>query len=221
MPSPAELAAIKAALTPARVATFEAAATIKNDLASALDLYVWNAQISSAFLVPQHICEVAIRNAAACVLELLYGPQWPWSAGFLTSLPKPHRGYNMHADLLAVGTQFAGQGAGKAIPELKFAFWVNIFTKRFDQRLWSTHLSAAFPHLPAGLTAAQGRLLIHDELDQIRHLRNRIAHHEPIFKRNLQDDYLRMRNLISWRCPDTAAWVDSLEWVTAWLASKP
>ena len=29
----------------------------------AVELYLWNAQISGAFLFPLHICEVTIRNA--------------------------------------------------------------------------------------------------------------------------------------------------------------
>jgi hypothetical protein len=36
------------------------------------------------------------------------------------------------------------------------------------------------------------RKLIYDDLEQIRRLRNRIAHHKPIFTRNLSDDYQKI-----------------------------
>ncbi|WP_208691822.1 hypothetical protein [Pseudomonas oryzihabitans] len=49
--------------------------------------------------------------------------------------------------------------------------------------------------------------MIADELDRVRRFRNRMAHHEPIFERNLAAEYTMMINLITWRCPQTAAWL--------------
>lgn len=42
----------------------------------AVELYLWNAQISGAFLFPLHICEVTIRNAIAEILYTQYGSNW-------------------------------------------------------------------------------------------------------------------------------------------------
>lgn len=221
MPMTNQISAIKAALSRERFATYEQASSNKATQRSALDLYEWNAQISAAFLFPQQICEVTTRNAAATVLEQVFGPQWPWSRNFERSLPNPLQAYNMRADLLSTRAKGGSQRTGRVVAELAFKFWVNIFSSRFDRRLWDAHLLAAFPHLPTGLTISQARLHIHTELDQVRRLRNRIAHHEPIFSRNLQDDYVRLRNMIAWRCLITAAWVDSRETVTATLPTKP
>jgi hypothetical protein len=46
----------------------------------------------------------------------------------------------------------------------------------YETTLWQPRLVKAFPH--AGTVR---RKQIHDELSRIRALRNRIAHHEPIF----------------------------------------
>lgn len=65
-----QIAAVKSALSAPRISTYEfAAGTVDNEDPSALDLHLWNAQISGAFLTPLHICEVVIRNAIADALE--------------------------------------------------------------------------------------------------------------------------------------------------------
>jgi hypothetical protein len=63
---------------------------------------------------------------------------------------------------------------GKVIAELTFGFWPSTVTKRFHTKLWVPSLHKAFPH------ARVPRKIIHLRLETIRHLRNRIAHHEPI-----------------------------------------
>jgi hypothetical protein len=54
-----------------------------------------------------------------------------------------------------------------------------------------------------------------------RKLRNRIAHHEPIFSRDIHEDHARVNELIAWRCQYTAGWVSSLEAVSAMLPLSP
>ncbi|WP_216644572.1 hypothetical protein [Candidatus Thiodictyon syntrophicum] len=45
-----------------------------------------------------------------------------------------------------------------------------------------------------------------DRIDQAkRTLRNRIAHHEPIFTRHLEADYRSLVNVTGWICPTTAS----------------
>lgn len=216
-----QISAIRAALSRARFATYEKASSNKVTQNAALNFYEWNARISAAFLFPQQVCEVTTRNAAAGVLEQVFGPHWPWCTSFERNLPNPQRAYSMRSDLLNARAKGGSPQTGKVVAELAFKFWVNIFSARFDQRLWNSYILSAFPYLPVGFTATQARLHIHTELDQVRRLRNRIAHHEPIFARNLQDDYARLRNLIAWRCLITAAWVDSQETVAATLPAKP
>lgn len=213
---------ILASLSLARMSTYEAA-TIRIPLlpraADALALYGWNASASSAMLLPLHICEVVIRNAVADALEHVYGPNWPWSLGFQRSLPNPRVGYDAQSDLQSVGRRF--HTTGKVIPELKFIFWQTMFTSRFDRRLWTPHLRTVLPHLAVGKTIDQLRTEVYTDLEVVRQLRNRIAHHEPIFSRNLLDDLTKIEQLIGFRCPSTAAWMRSLEHVSVLMAQRP
>lgn len=106
------------------------------------------------------------------------------------------------------------------IAELRFAFWQHMFTARYDVRLWNPNISTLFPH-STGITARNLRSRIHHDLDVIRELRNRIAHHEPIFTRGLADDLARMLDVVQLRSTPTAVWLRSMEDVTALLATRP
>lgn len=218
-PTPEVAQAIKLTLSAQRVATFEAAASGEPRLLRALALYAWNAQVSAAMLAPLHICEVSIRNAISEAIEAAHGPQWPWSAGFVRSLPSPAAGYNARADLLSVRT--SKTTAGQVIADLKFVFWQTMVTSRFDARLWEHHLRSAFPHADGTKTIAQIRSTVYAELEKIRKLRNRIAHHEPVFQRDLSDDFQKIHDLIAFRCPATAAWMLQNQRALELISSKP
>lgn len=209
--------AIKDVLSPARISTYEAA--VVGSPATALELYSWNAQVSGALLTPLHICEVAIRNAIALAIESIYGSNWPWSSGFERSLPNPKVGYNPKVDLFNARLKL--HSTGKVIPELKFVFWERMLTGRYDHRIWNGQLLKVFPNLNPNDPISVSRKKIYDGLEQIRKLRNRIAHHEPIFTRNLTDDLAVIASLIEYRCFDTAKWMRSNQSASAVIQAKP
>lgn len=215
-----KVAAVKAALSHARMATYETAAgTAAADDLSALRLYAWNAEVSGALLTPLHICEVVMRNAVSDALEAVYGHRWPWSPTFERSLPNTKIGYNPKKDLFAARN--SAPTTGKVIPELKFVFWQKMFTGRYDGRLWDVHLRRVLPHLDPVQPVPTLRHAIYTDLEQIRFLRNRIAHHEPIFNRMLADDFARIIGLVAMRCPITAQWLKENEKATAVIAGRP
>lgn len=200
--------------------TYETAtgATGIEDLA-ALNLYAWNAQVSGALLAPIHICEVVMRNAVSDAIEAVYGPRWPWDRTFLDSLPDPQRDYSPRRDLANAGR--TPHTVGKVIPDLKFVFWQKMFTRRHDVRLWGPHLRRVFPNLDPVKSVDQLRMEIYEDLEHIRMLRNRIAHHEPIFKRNLEDDFQRIASLIEYKCKVTCNWMQNNQQASFMIAEKP
>lgn len=215
---PPELA-IKHALSAPRIGTYEAATAASVPLTGALALYAWNAQVSAALMAPLHICEVVVRNAAADAIARVYGSNWPWQQVFVVSLPDPTKGYNPREELLKA--RIGQPNAGKVIPELKFIFWQRLFTRRFDDRIWRPHLRTIMPLLDPAKKISELRALIYAELDELRKLRNRIAHHEPIFLRNLADDIQKIRALIALRCPITSAWMMHNQHATTLMDSRP
>ena len=204
----AVLNAIRRGLSPARMATYEAAARITgDDDPRAVALYTWNAQVSAALFIPLHFCEVVVRNAAADALEAVYGDRWPWSQVFVLSLPDPQRRniYNPRANLKKVASQ--QPSTGKVIAELNFVFWQELFTHRHDVRLWGLHLKRVFPEHDPKKSMIAIRKSIYADLEAVRKLRNRIAHHEPIFTRNLKQDLERMHELVRLRSELVASWM--------------
>jgi hypothetical protein len=217
------LQAIKDCLSHPRVGTYESATQCfgASD-PSAIALYAWNAQVSSALLTPLHICEVVVRNAVSDALGGVYGPQWPWNNNFIRSLSNPPRGagvYNPRADLTKVASR--QPSTGKVIPELKFVFWQEMFTHRYDARLWDLHLKRVFPKHDPSKTMIQIRGSIYDDLEHIRKLRNRIAHHEPIFARDLVKDFERIRRLVELRDHFVASWMLTNQNADSLLTQKP
>lgn len=180
-------------------------------------LYGWNASLSAALMIPTHFAEVTTRNAAAERLERVYGPRWPWSVGFEQSLPNSNF-YSPKKDLQSVRTNHST--TGKIIAELKLAFWVSLFTARHHNRLWEDHIFTIFPY--SSYTNEEAlRKEVRKRLEMVRLLRNRIAHHEPVFTRNLVRDLQEMKELIKFRSPELSVWVDSMEGVTALLPQRP
>jgi hypothetical protein len=211
-----EYTEIRSALGAPRVARYVAAAG--GDTSRALELYGWNARISAALMLPAHFSEVAARNAVDEALTAVYGPRWPWSESLHRSLPDPKgRTYSARRDLEAVGGR--EETVGKVIAELKFVFWQTIFTARHDGRIWDRHIDAVLPNANTGAKVLRSQM--YDDLDSIRQLRNRIAHHEPVFDRDLHGDLHRMLGLVGLRSRALSTWVREIESATSMLGERP
>lgn len=203
------LNALETSLSPERIATYVQATDGNRE--KALRLYTWNTAISAAFYAPLQGLEVALRNSMHRQIEARYGANWHdnpkcgLDAGALNRIDeakqKPRRGqYSVDPP--------------HVVAELPFGFWVSLLgkggrprvpetTKRnYEMTLWRPALYKAFPH------SNRNRSNTHNPLDYLRTLRNRIAHHEPIFNRHLEKDYKSIIEVIEWICPKTASWVN-------------
>lgn len=69
--------------------------------------------------------------------------------------------------------------------ELTFGFWWSLTADNYDRRLWAPCLRFAFD-------GPVRRRRLHSVLDELRRLRNRIAHHEPIHSRRLDLEIHRL-----------------------------
>jgi len=211
-----ELRALPDTFSAPRFATYLAARD--GNRVEALELYRWNLDISSAFFAPLQVCEVSIRNAVADAIERTYGADWPYQQIFEISLPNPPRSYSPRADLLRHRSR---PTTGKVIAEVRFVFWEHMFTKRHDKAIWNRHLRTVLPHVDPDRTVQDLRKDAYDALRAIRGLRNRIAHHEPVFRRDVQEEYDRIRTVVGWRSDVVAGWLDKIETVTAKIPQKP
>ena len=169
-----------------------------NDLEKALELYIKNIEISAAFLVPLQGLEVSLRNSLNRTIINYYGTddwfgQIPVNDGAKKLIRKTKN---------TVRKNHSNPQTSHVIAELPFGFWLALLNKEYHQTLWIPFLHKSFPH------AGKPRSDIHSHLDHIRIFRNRIAHHEPIFTRHLEQDYKSILLALGWICPDIAAWVE-------------
>jgi len=174
-------------------------------------------RMCSALMMPVHLCEVVTRNAAAAVLARQHGPRWPWNGAFRRRLPT-----SSSTSPRTVLEQLASRVTDTPgiVANLPMVFWQQLFTCRFDSTLWIPALSRVLQHAPSAHPSAV-RKAIHADIGRIRHLRNRIAHHEPVLERDIGADLAAIGRLIHARCPHTLGWLQRHERATTVLAASP
>jgi hypothetical protein len=156
-----------------------------------------------------------LRNALHQQLSLHLGRD-DWWEGPISLAPEA-------ADMVAAARYQAsrrtGSTPGHVEAALPFGFWVGLLSAGgsadYETRLWRPALRLAFPNYRGP------RRPLHQRLVNMRLLRNRIAHHEPIHYRHLAADYERMLTILGWISAGFAAWVAVRSRVPALLATKP
>lgn len=208
--------AIEKNLSSNRLSTYRNAisASIGEDsIEFAIELYEWNARLASSFMLPLHIYEITLRNAVSEAIEMRYGADWPIHTAFINSLTGKQK-----SELIAASSAYSG--VGKVLPELKLVWFENMLKNTHNVRIWIPYIRTVFPH-----SIGVDEDTIRDELKSdcflIRKLRNRIAHHEPIFNQAGLNSLLPViLKAIEWRCTASKTWLTNLETVTE-LLSKP
>jgi hypothetical protein len=188
-----------ASLTPDRLTAYMAAT--KGDVHQALHLYEYNTRISEALFGVIQGLEIAFRNGChGRISANLKCATWYERAGVLDEKELGSVG-EAKRNLIRWRKRIT---PGRVISELTFGFWIRLIAPSYEKRLWVPHLHKAMPLMPG-----PDRATAFDRMEYIRKLRNRIAHHEPIFQRDITADYEILIETLSWICPVTTSWVHS------------
>ncbi len=180
------------------------------DELAAWQLYEWGLDAATGFQLPLHALEITLRNAMHNSIAEVRGVDW------LVTEPSLHLvERNIVAEarkrLLRDGKAASPPALVAALP---FGFWVSLLAAHHDQGLWRS----------AGYRAFHGRHRrrdLHDDLELVRTLRNRIAHHEHLLNRDLDQDAIRVTRLLAALNPDMASWVDQRSTLDDALARRP
>jgi hypothetical protein len=178
-----------------------------DDLETAVN-YPWNVALAEALFCSLNAVEIALHNALHNTLAQHFGtPAWYDRRGLLEP--------TQQANIVAVKQRIAGYGnpvtPDRVISELTFGFWVVILSRNHDARLWrgqhSAPLKRAFLRIPKRMRQRQ---TIHQQYNEIRELRNRVFHYEPIFDDpRLPTRYSEIKRGLYWLNPRM---VDLLNW---------
>jgi hypothetical protein len=181
-----------------------------NDLGKGMLLYSWNIEVSAAMWGGLSVLEVCLRNALNQQLESMTGqPDW-WNA----------TGLGLHfeqKDAIRQAVKAARQAKmplGQVVSNLMLGFWTSLLANRYHQRLWVPALQRAFPRHSGRRSDLQLRL------ERLRRLRNRIAHHEPVFNRALANDHGDVLMVLDAINTDLRDWVASNSRVPDVLAAR-
>ena len=228
-------------MSTARLSTYRAVA---RDDDHAWDLYRWNLDLVAAFGPLASDAEIALRNTIHARLSMFFGrPDWWANPGLvlddittdvLTSSVKDHQ------RKIAKGTV----GAGKVIADLMLGTWVMLLSRGgtsslgkpidYETNLWRPALRLGFA---TGTTTPTGRVRrpireeAHSRAANLQRLRNRAAHHEPIFdgirspggqqRVALGEVWTGTVELLGWIAPDLAEVHRSNPIVPRLLARRP
>ncbi|MEV4325667.1 hypothetical protein ACIBI0_36625 [Microbispora rosea] len=207
----AEAKRLREVLSVARVAEYET--LCDGQTAAALRLHCWNTEICAAFYGPLQYLEVALRGVLSRELVRLFQRADWWEDADLHH--GAQRKMGEACDLLR--RQGLAATPEQIENELSFGFWVSLLGpgNNYDQRLWRTALHQAFPGYRGG------RRELHRKLDHLRVLRNKIAHHCPIYHRHLQADHQTILQCLGYIDAGLATWIDRYSRVPSVLASRP
>jgi len=165
---------------------------------SPLSLYRWNTLLSESLYPSLQVVEISLRNVLhQAIAEHFKNEAWFKQPNIL--LPKEmEKVLKAEYDLKKMKQPTT---TGKVIAELTFGFWTSLMDARYEMKLWrSKIIKRAFPHMP---TSIRMRHHISKQFDQIRKMRNRVFHHEPIWHwKDLKDQHEQIRVAITWIEPE-------------------
>lgn len=192
--------------------------TAGNDPVKALELYRWNSFLAHSLYWPIQTLEVAARNSISTVLTNRFGRDWHVAGKFLRQLSREDTAKLRDAIARQRRERRLQPTVDMIVADLPFGFWTSMLTRHYERPLvWNRNLSVAFPHMPDGLTQTS----IHGPMERIRILRNRIAHHEPIFDRRLDLAYGEILRSLEWICPASRWYVEQTSLFPATWESCP
>jgi hypothetical protein len=94
------------------------------------------------------------------------------------------------------------------VAAMTFGAWTTMLGPAFEPDLWAPALQHAFPNYSSVTKATFSRRPIAARFDDLRVLRNRVMHHEPLIKRSsLEADFESIVEACSWISDEAGAWI--------------
>ena len=191
--------------------------------------YLWNMALGSTLQATLHVFEVTLRNAIFTTsvkladTSRLHMPDVPcWLDARNSTLLYADEAAEVRRAKTYLSTDPRRRTPGHLVARLGFGFWVQLTARAYSElradgpRLWPRGLPSVFPfRWPPGskrIVPDHGdREMVFKRLHEIRELRNRIAHHDPIWDLDLVSRYARILEILGWMSTRMADAVTDLD----------
>lgn len=175
----------------------------------ALRLYSWNISAATALWGPIGVMEVVVRNSINAQMRDRAGRDDWWEASNTYLMDREQGILNSAIEKLQRRGN-ATPSADDVVAATSFGLWTGLTseglarhpTLSYETTYWQPRLHRAFPNL-GGVRRKQ----LHRQLDDVRQIRNRIAHHEPIFKSDLAKVCENIATIAGYVSTDAAAYI--------------
>ncbi len=173
------------------------------DLNIALDLYSLNHTVSRVLLTSLHALEIVLRNSVNKKLSSVWGEKW-----FLNENITMRKFQEKKIEQVIVQIYKSNNSDQitnfSVVSNLSFGFWTMLFSPK-NNLLWGKYLHEIFVS-----EQPIQRKKISQSLNNLRILRNRVAHYEMVIQLDLKSLYEECRILIEMISPVALEWSDSL-----------
>lgn len=197
----------------------------QGNVTMAARLYAWNLQLSAALAGPISVLEITVRNSIHNQLLQTYGQFW-WEHKNLALMSNDRAAIDSARDTVAkklADRQQPIPSSDDIVAATSFGLWVGLLDKGvarhaeldYETKYWQPRLRHAFPN-----RGTAHRKYVHGQMDKIRKIRNRIAHHEAIFKIQpllLLDEIIELAGFVH---PDAAQFIEGGNRVAEVLGCK-
>ncbi|WP_437029036.1 hypothetical protein [Streptomyces sp. enrichment culture] len=172
------------------------------DRTRALRLYAWDSEAARALQSPLRDLEVSLRNRLQRQLAGRHGREDWWD---LPRARPNYKGQDMldrARETLEDRRPYRPFGPCDVVAQLSFGFWVSLLGRgggdNYEMKYWNPSLRHIFREHRGG------RPDLYRKLQFMLTLRNRIAHHERIFQRHLDEDLRTALMLLRYVSPEMA-----------------
>lgn len=190
------------------------------------ELYRWNIHLCSVFLPLIADLEVSLRNGIHDQLGKYFGRSDWWASENIILDDTTTRMLSDVVRKYQKRIEEGTAGPGKVVANSTLGVWVVLLSKGgtsslgkaidYETHLWRPAIRFAFSieSSTPGKTRRPPRAEVYSRAALFQELRNRVAHHEPIFEgiyrpgkstiEDLSDVWDEMIELLGWICPDLA-----------------
>jgi Abi-like protein len=203
--TPAKIAQFRVTLSEPRFGRYLAVS--RGNEQAAVNMYHWNSELSKALYPSLKMWEIALRNKLNAFLCWKYNNNWPFDQTRALRQLKPSEQRKVSEAITRLQTklQITGVPLSAIVADLSAGFWVALLGTSYDVPFsWRYNLARIYPGEKT-FARAEAAAICGDLLD----LRNRVAHHEPIYHLPLLQRREELKRVLTAICPIASAYVEA------------